>query len=435
METENKSPLESYEKALKNASEKAGVRRDVTEMLLKPKRAIELNIPLERDDGSIEIVHGYRVQHQNARGPYKGGLRYHPDVNEDEMRALAAWMTIKCAVADIPFGGAKGGLGIDPHKLSDRELQRLTRAFVQALGDNIGPSTDIPAPDVNTNAQIMAWAADEYQRLNKHNSRANACFTGKPVALGGSLGREQATGRGGLMVLSEYLRRSGKEPRETTVAVQGFGNVGATFARLAYAAGFKVIAVSDSRGGVFHATGLDIEKLAEIRRKAGHLADNVCYPQLGVTEAGQREESCDKISNADLLLLDADILVPAALESQITADNAGDVRAKAIMELANGPITAGADAILKEKGITLIPDVLANSGGVIVSYLEWTQNLNNLYWREEAVNAELERKIIAAANAVFGIAEKEGATLREAAYILAVRRLSEALLLSGRLPA
>jgi glutamate dehydrogenase/leucine dehydrogenase len=429
------SPLESFRTTLKEVGGKMNLRKDVIEILSYPQRVIDAYIPVEMDNGSMRIFHGYRAQHQNARGPYKGGIRFHPDVDEQEVQALAAWMTMKTAVVDIPFGGAKGGVALNPMELSDKELQRLTRAFVQTLGEAIGPNIDVPAPDVNTNGQIMAWAADEYSRLHQGAPHVEATFTGKPVSVGGSLGREEATGYGGILVLLNYLRRKNIAKDGLKVAVQGFGNVGSHFARFADKNGMHVVAVSDSRGGVFNADGHDIEALYGGQKKAGHLEQNVCYPRIGVAEAGQKASECLPLTNAELLELPVDILVPAALENQITAENAEKIQAKIIIEMANGPITPEADAILAKRGIVVIPDILANAGGVTVSYYEWVQNLQNLYWTKEEVNSRLEQKMAKSAGDVFDIAEKENVTNREAAYRIALARVQEAMVLKGWVPA
>lgn len=404
---------------------------DVIHLLAQPQRLVEVALPLEREDGTTTIFRGYRVQHNNARGPYKGGMRFHPAVDLDEVKALAAWMTMKTAVIDIPYGGAKGGIAVNPQELTDRELQQLSRRFVEQLGSVIGPHTDIPAPDVNTNAQIMAWFADEYTRLHGDTAHAEAAFTGKPLSLGGSAGREEATGRGGVIVLMEYLKHTKRDYRGLTVAVQGFGNVGSHFAQLADEAGFKVVAVSDVQGGVFYPDGCDVAALIAAQKKAGQLQKNVCYPKLSVGEAGKQTASCQPISNAQLLELDVDILVPAAVENQLAKKNANRIKAGIILELANGPTTPEADKIFAKNKKVVIPDILANAGGVTVSYYEWTQNLQNLYWSEAEVNARLEQKMRTSLQSVLQIQKDCRCRLREAAYRLAIGRLQEAMLLRG----
>ena len=424
-------PLASYHATLERVGSSLKLSPDVVALLAKPQRVLQIEIPFRRDDGSLQVVNGYRVQHNNARGPYKGGVRFHPDVDLDEVEALAAWMTLKTAVVDIPYGGAKGGVTIDPQNLSDGELERLSRVFVERLGETIGPNKDIPAPDVNTNAQIMAWFMDEFSRLHASREHAEAAFTGKPVSLGGSLGRDAATGRGGLFTLLAYLKEQGKEPKDMTVAVQGFGNVGSWFARLADKADFKVVAVSDAAGATYHPDGLDIAQVYAAIQSGGSLDQNVCYPKLSVGTVGAAEPGCQTISNDELLELDVDVLVPAALENQITEDNAGNVKASLVLELANGPTTPAADEQLAKSDIPVIPDILANAGGVTVSYYEWTQNLQNLYWEEDEVNQKLERKMQRATQEVLAEQAANGGTLREAAYRVALQRLSETMSLRG----
>lgn len=415
---------------LQTAGGQIDAHPDVITYLTKPQRTIQVEIPLPMDDGTIKTFQGYRIQHNNARGPYKGGIRFHPSVEPNEIKALAAWMTIKTAVVDIPYGGSKGGITVDPQALSDHELQRLSRLFIERLGPTIGPNLDIPAPDINTNSQIMAWFSDEYTRLNHSEDHAIAAFTGKPLSLGGSLGRETATGRGGLYVLLEYLQHKRQKPQGLSVAVQGFGNVGSHFARLADEAGCKVVAVSDVDGGIYHPDGLNIKAVIQAQTAGGHLAKNICYPKLNVEEASQATTPCQDITNEELLELDVDILVPAAIENQINGQNASRIKAKTIMELANGPLTPEADKILQRKNITIIPDILANAGGVIVSYFEWTQNLQNLYWSEKEVNSRLKEKISTATRKVIKQTNTK-ASLREAAYQLAICRLQDAIISRG----
>ena len=422
---------EPFLDTLSSVSERINAHPDVISILAHPQRVIQLEIPLLRDSGRLEIFTGYRVQHNNARGPYKGGIRFHPKVNEAEVRNLAAWMTIKTAVVNIPYGGAKGGIAVDPRSLSDRELQLLSRRFIAGLGDSIGPHTDIPAPDVNTNDQIMAWFTDEYSRLHADHQSALATFTGKPIALGGSLGREAATGRGGLITLQTYLEYIRKPAQDLTIAIQGFGNVGSNFARLADAAGFKVVAISDAAGGIYHPDGLNIEATIAAQTAGGQLARNICYPKLSISEAGHAANGCRNITNAELLELDVDILVPAAIENQITATNAQQIKANLILELANGPVSPEADDIFKKRALPVIPDVLANAGGVIVSYYEWTQNLQNLYWSEAEVNFKLEQTLKSAARQVFETCKSSSCTLRQAAYQVAIERLQATMLLRG----
>lgn len=425
------SPFDTFIHTLQKVGKKMSAHPEVISLLSEPQRIVEVALPIDRENGKTTIFRGYRVQHNNARGPYKGGMRFHPDVDLEEVKALAAWMTMKTAVIDIPYGGAKGGIAVNPQELTDRELQQLSRRFVERLGSVIGPHTDIPAPDVNTSAQIMAWFADEYVRLHGDTTHAEATFTGKPLSLGGSVGREEATGRGGLIVLMEYLKYMKRDHRNLTVAVQGFGNVGSHFARLADEAGLKVVAVSDAQGGVYYPDGADVAALIKTQQKAGQLEKNVCYPMLSVEEAGKQTASCKPISNEELLKLDVDIIVPAAVENQLTKKNAKDIKADIILELANGPTTLEADVVFAQKRKTVIPDILANAGGVTVSYYEWTQNLQNLYWSEAEVNAKLEQKMRAALQSILDIQKDCDCTLREAAYRLATGRLQEAMLLRG----
>jgi len=430
MSKESPSVFDSFTTTLNQVGLGMKAHPGVITLLSTAQRTIQVDIPLELDDGSQQVYHGYRVQHNNARGAYKGGMRFHPAVNLDEIKALAAWMTFKSAIVDIPYGGAKGGITIDPKQLSDRELQRLSRLFIERLGSTIGPTTDIPAPDINTNAQIMAWFTDEYTRLNGNQEHASAAFTGKPLSLGGSKGRAAATGRGGLDVLREYLTTHSQDHQNMTVAVQGFGNVGAHFARLADQANLKIVAISDADGGVFHPDGLNVDAMIKAQAAGGRLNQNICYPKLNVEQAGSSVIECQQITNSELLELDVDILVPAAIENQIHQDNAAKIKAKLILELANGPTTPEADQILHQKNVVIIPDILANAGGVTVSYYEWTQNLQNLYWSESEVNTKLQNKMRQATRDVLA-QQHNDISLREAAYELAISRLQEAMLLRG----
>mgnify|MGYP001594638432 FL=1 len=406
---------------LKIAAEVMRLDPSVLEVLKKPQRMIELSLPLKKDDGTVEAFEAYRVQYNNARGPYKGGIRYHPDATLDEVKALAFWMTIKCAVADIPYGGAKGGIKLDPKKLSEHELEHLTRNYTRALRWAIGPKQDIPAPDVNTNAKIMGWIADEFGNLV--GEYKSAVVTGKPIAIGGSEGREVATGTGGFFVLNEILANMKKDPKKMKVVIQGVGNVGYWFAKAAQAAGMKIVGVSDSQGGLFDKRGLgmDIDHLMETKKSKGLLAG--CYCSGSVCDC----KNYQAVSNAKLLELPCDVLVPAALENQITVKNANHIKAPIILELANGPIDSDADIKLAKKNVLVIPDVLANSGGVIGSYLEWVQNLYGYSWKEEEVLSRMKSKLAAALSAVWQAREKYQTTMRAAAFIVALRRLGDAL--------
>jgi glutamate dehydrogenase len=354
------------------------------------------------------------VQYDDSRGPFKGGIRFHPQVDIDEVKALAFWMVMKCSVAGIPLGGGKGGITVDPKKLSEKEIEQLSRAFVRALAGNIGSRIDVPAPDVNTNGQIMAWMIDEYEHaVGKHDLGA---FTGKPIALGGSQGREAATGRGGLFVLQDLVNKLGMKPSDTTVAVQGFGNVGQFGALLMQEAGFKIVALSDSKNGIYNESGIDVMKAMEYKKKNKVL--------VGF-------DGCKEISNDELLLLPVNVLVPAALENQVRADNAGQIKAKIIMELANGPLTPEADDILHVMGVKVIPDILANAGGVTVSYFEWVQNLNNDCWDETFVNHKLKIIMDRSFEDVWEKHEELNIDMRTAAFVVALERIAEATKLRG----
>lgn len=387
---------------------------DELEILKKPDRVIEVSLPVMMDNGHLKVFTGYRVQYNNIRGPYKGGLRFHPKVNLDEVKTLAFWMTIKCAVADIPYGGGKGGIAVDTKSLSQAELERLTRAYARGLADFIGPNTDIPAPDVYTDAQIMAWLMDEYSHIKGENMPG--VVTGKPIEVGGSLGRDTATGCGGFYVLSQLIKGVGMKKNNLTIAVQGFGNVGLNFSLIAYQAGYKIIAVSDTRGGIYNNRGLKINKVIAHKKQTGSVINF---------------QDAQNITNEKLLLLPAVVLAPAALEQAINNKNAGRIKAKIILELANGPVTAQADEKLFKKNVLVVPDVLVNSGGVIVSYFEWVQNLRHYYWEAEKVEANLEKQITRAFNQVWQIKEKYNVSMRIAAYIVAVDRLVKALKIRG----
>lgn len=392
-----------------------GVSHDELEILRKPDRVIEVSLPVLMDDGRIKVFDGYRVQYNNIRGPYKGGIRFHPKVNLDEVKALAFWMTIKCAVVDIPYGGGKGGVSVDTKKLSSGELERLTRAYVRGFADFIGPSKDIPAPDVYTNPQIMAWFMDEYSHIKGEN--ASAVVTGKPVEAGGSLGRDTATSLGGFYVFEQALKKLKLAKNKANIAVQGFGNVGMNFAMIAFEAGYKIAAVSDSRGGIYNKNGLDLKKVLVHKQATGSVVDF---------------KGAENISNEKLLELPVEVLAPSALENVIDKKNSGRIKAKIILELANGPTTAEAESKLQKKGVLIIPDVLANAGGVIVSYFEWVQNLRHFYWEKEKVEANLNKQITSAFQKVWQTMENNGGRdMRTAAYMVAVERLVKALKIRG----
>lgn len=395
------------------------------EILKLPQRILNVTIPVKMDNGTLKIFQGYRVQHNNARGPYKGGIRYHPQVSMDEVKALAFWMAMKCAVADLPLGGGKGGVIVDPKILSSGELERLSRGYARAIADCIGPDRDVPAPDVNTTGMIMGWMVDEYMKTIKStNKKLRATFTGKLIKDGGSEGREEATGKGGLFVLQAVLsklRTQNSMTKKLTAAVQGFGNVGYNATRFLTQAGFRVIAVSDSKGGILVPDGVNPALTLECKKQKGYLAGCYCTGSVCDLTKGRQ------ISNEALLELDVDVLVPAALESVIMKENANRIKAKVILEMANGPTTPDADTFLYKKGIVVIPDILANSGGVTVSAFEWEQNLKGQRWTKENVNAKLKIKMEKAASAVWETSRKIKTDLRTSAFVVATKRIVAAM--------
>jgi glutamate dehydrogenase (NAD(P)+) len=399
------------------AADRLHLSEGMRQVLRSCKRELSVNFPVTMRDGSLRVFNGYRVQHSLARGPAKGGLRYSLHVSLDEVRALAMWMTWKSAVVNLPFGGAKGGVIVDPHTLNATELENLTRRYATEISIIIGPDEDIPAPDMGTNEQIMAWIMDTISMHRGHTTAG--VVTGKPVAVGGTLGRSEATGRGIQYVLQEVASTNGLPLEGAAVAVQGFGKVGATAARLLHQAGMKIVAISDAHGGLYNGNGLDIPSLD------GYREDRM---PLSESKAG------DVISNDELLALPVDFLVPAALENQLTGENAGDVRAKFVIEGANGPTTPEADEIFKESNVTVVPDILANSGGVIVSYFEWVQDLQFYFWDEVEVNEKLHKVMTRAYAAVSATAQEHKITMREAAMVLAVGRVVEAARLRGIYP-
>lgn len=407
-------PFKSAMQQLDEAAQALKLDQRVLSRLQRPNRILHVSVPIRMDDGATRVFEGFRVQYNNARGPYKGGLRYHPQVNLNEVKALAFWMTIKNAVVNVPFGGGKGGIVVDPKKLSQSELERLSRMFIQKIYKNIGPRVDVPAPDVNTTPQIMAWMVDEYAKLS--GQFTPAVITGKPISMGGSQGRTEATGFGGAVVLKEILRHF-KLPRKPTAAIQGFGNVGYYFALFAGKAGMKIVAISDSRGGIYAPKGLDAAKVMAWKKQTGSV---VGYP--GTTA----------VSNDKLLELPVDVLVPSALENVINKNNARRIKAKVIVEMANGPTAAEADKILAKKKITIIPDVLANSGGVATSYLEWSQNLSGVYWSKDEVLKKLEKYMANATQGVLAaVQEYKVESLRTAAFVVALKRITEAMQARG----
>ena len=397
-----------------NAADHIELDERMRRLLLTAKREVQVQIPIELDNGNIETLIGYRVQHDNARGPMKGGLRYHRDVDLDEVRALAALMTWKTAVVNLPFGGAKGGICVDVSNLSEKELQRVTRRFIDEIHDVIGPDTDIPAPDMGTNHGVMAWIRNQWEKYHGFNP---AVVTGKPAEHYGADGREEATGRGVGIITFKLLRRLGRQPKDTRAAIQGFGNVGSHAAKYLHESEFKVVAVSDETGAYFRADGLDIPgTLKHTMANNGHLD--------GYANA-------DRISNEELLKLDVDVLIPAAIGGVITADNVEDVQAPIIIEAANGPIWPGADEQLADRGVTVVPDILANAGGVTVSYFEWVQNRQHYKWNLDRVRQELDRVLSNAFEEVWAEAAKRKVSLRTAAYLVAIQRVFHATQLAG----
>ena len=407
-------PWLAAEARFDEAAERLNLDEGLQKVLRTPAREITVAIPVQMDDGRLEVFTGYRVQHSIARGPGKGGIRFAPDVTLDEVRALASWMTWKCAVVNIPLGGAKGGVICDPKILSQIELERITRRYTAELFDFLGPDKDVPAPDMNTNEQTMAWIMDTFSMHSRHT--VTAVVTGKPLNLGGSRGRPEATGRGCMIVTREALKRLGKAPSDTSVVIQGFGNVGGMSARLMSRAGFKIVAIVEWDGAVYNPNGLDIERLFEHRRETGSILD---FPE---GENMDREEA---------LFIDCDVLLPAAKENVITSQNAERIRARILCEGANGPTTAAADAILRAKKIFVIPDILANAGGVTVSYFEWVQDRQGFFWNEDLVNTRLEEIMVNSFNDVVAYAQKHGVHNRTAAYMVALDRVAFAIKLRG----
>ncbi|HUT19103.1 MAG TPA: Glu/Leu/Phe/Val dehydrogenase [Anaerolineae bacterium] len=406
---------------LDDVASRIGLDPGIHAILRQPERELTVAVPIMMDDGSIQVFTGYRIQHSSARGPCKGGIRYHPNVNLHEVRALAALMTWKCAVAGIPYGGAKGGIQCAPKEMSQTELCRLTRRFTAMILPILGPRRDIPAPDVNTDAQIMAWMADTACMLQ--NQSTMEIVTGKPVSLGGSQGRKEATGRGVAVITRELLRHTGQTLQETTVAIQGFGNVGSAAAAILHDMGCKVVAVSDISGGYHDPRGLDIPAIARhVAAHPHHLLEGYAAPGV------------ELISNEELLTSQVDVLIPAALEHQIRAENAAQLRAKVIIEAANGPTTPEADAILDERGILVVPDILANAGGVVVSYFEWVQDMQCFFWEEAEVNRQMERIMVGSFGKVWKVSEQRAVPLRMAAYMLAVHDVAAAIQLRGIFP-
>ncbi len=406
-EAKEANPFESMMSRFDRAAKLLDLNPDLYAVLRVPNRELKVYIPVRMDSGRIQVFEGFRVQHNFARGPAKGGIRYAPDVTIEEVRALAAWMTWKCAVVNVPFGGGKGGVICDPWQMSQGELERLTRRYASELIDIIGPEKDVPAPDMNTNEQTMAWIMDTYSMHARHT--VNAVVTGKPIALGGSQGRREATGRGILFVVNEAIKKFKMTPQTTRVVVQGSGNVGGIGAQLMHESGYKVIAISDMHGGIYNPDGIDIPAALE---------------HLRATRSFEEFPNVQRVTNAELLEIECDVLVPAATENQITSQNAERINCKVLAEGANGPTTAAADEILQRKGVFVIPDILANAGGVTVSYFEWVQDRMGYFWKEDVVNERLQDVMVASFNELVKFAEKHNVDTRTAAYMLAIDRVA-----------
>ena len=406
-EIKEENPFESMMSRFDRAAQLLNLDPDLYAVMRVPNRELKVYIPTRMDSGRIQVFEGYRVQHNFARGPAKGGIRYSPDVNLDEVRALAAWMTWKCAVVNVPFGGAKGGIICDPQQMSIGELERMTRRYASELLDFIGPEKDVPAPDMNTNEQTMAWIMDTYSMHARHT--VTAVVTGKPIDLGGSSGRREATGRGILFVVEQAAKKFDMVPGNTRVVVQGSGNVGGIGALLMHEAGYKVVAISDVHGGIYNPNGIDIP---------------AALKHLQATRSFEDFPGVDRITNSELLELPCEVLVPAATENQITSQNAHNIRCKVLAEGANGPTTAAADEILHEKGVFVIPDILANAGGVTVSYFEWVQDRMGYFWRENVVNQRLQESMVASFNDLCRYADQHSVDTRTAAYMLAIDRVA-----------
>ena len=412
---ETLNPFEIARKQVKTACDRLNADPAVYEILKNPQRALEVSFPVKLDNGTVKTFTGYRSQHNNAVGPYKGGVRFHPNVNLDEVKALSIWMTIKCCVAGIPYGGGKGGITLDPRDYSEAELERIARAYSEAISPLIGEKIDIPAPDVNTNGKIMSWMVDAYENVVKKS--APGVFTGKPVEFGGSLARTEATGYGVNFAAVQALEKLGKNVKGATYAIQGFGNVGYHTGYYAHQSGAKVVAVSTVDVGIYNENGLDMEALFKEFQEKGFITN----------EAGYGKE----ISNAELLALDVDVLAPCALENQLTSENAGKVRAKIVVEGANGPTTPEADAILRQNGVLVVPDILANCGGVVVSYFEWVQNLQGYYWEFDEVQEKETVVLRRAFRDIWNLAQEYDVDLRTASYMMSIRRVEKAMKLRG----
>lgn len=415
MSLETLNPFEIAQKQIKSACDKLNTDPAVYEILKNPMRVLEVSFPVKLDDGTIKIFTGYRSQHNNAVGPFKGGLRFHPAVTKDEVKALSTWMTFKCSVAGIPYGGGKGGMAIDPKKYSKAELERISRGFAEAISPLIGEKVDIPAPDVNTNGQIMSWMVDSYEKIVGHS--AKGVFTGKPLEFGGSLARTEATGYGVHLAAKKALDKLNIDVKGATYAVQGFGNVGYYTAYYAYKDGAKIVAFSNTDVAIYNENGIDMEAVIKDYEENGRIIENKGYGK--------------DFTNEELLELEVDVLAPCALENQITSENADRIKAKVITEGANGPTTPEADEILYKKGIVVIPDILANAGGVVVSYFEWVQNLQGYYWSFDEVQKKEDTVLSNAFEDVWSIADEFKVDLRNAAYMSSIRRIEKAMKFRG----
>lgn len=418
-----------FENTLKQIQEAAKIMKldpDVETILSHPMRVIEVSIPIKMDDCKIKTFKGFRIQHNNAAGPFKGGIRFHPDVDMSEVKALSTWMTMKCSVVGIPLGGGKGGIIVDPKKLSERELEALSRKYVHVLAPFLGPEIDVPAPDVNTNPKIMAWIADEYSQLQRKN--VPGVVTGKPLEVGGSQGRKEATSQGGVFVLEEFMKTTDMKPEETKVVIQGFGNAGSNAAKILAAQGYQIVGVSDSKGGIVCEKTIQPESVIACKVEKGSVKEcGLIASEL----QGMEGAACKRVDNKELLETECDILFLSALENQITKENASKIKAKYILELANGPVTPEADEILNKMGVTIIPDILANAGGVTVSYFELVQNKMNYYWSAEEVQEKLKKIMVEAWENVSANAKKYKCTLRQAAFITAMARLEKIIKMRG----
>jgi len=413
-------PYDNVIKTITNAAQVLGLDENDYIAILYPERELKVSFPVKMDDGTLRVFEGYRIQHSSLRGPCKGGVRFHQDVNSDEVKALAAWMSFKCAVVGIPYGGGKGGVKVDTTKLSKDEIERITRRYTSMILPFIGPEKDIPAPDVNTNAEVMGWMMDTYSMMQGY--AVPGVVTGKPIEIGGSLGRGEATGRGVMISTREILKKLNIPFSKATVAIQGMGNVGGVSAKLISEQGAVVVAVSDVSGGIYNPEGLDVSDIRKYLSVRGNLLKDYTAPDI------------KQITNEELLRLPVDVLIPAAMENQLNAVNAGYIQAKVIVEGANGPTTVEADDILKSRGITLVPDILANAGGVVVSYFEWTQNIQALFWGEDEVNERLNRIMVNAIDEVFSLHKEKDITMRTSAYCLALQKIVTAEKLRGIFP-